>query len=117
MKTEFRYVTPYMLARSQVQVFIAFDDNGDLQPLSVATLLLAELRQNTHIRRTLNKEGHICFLFGPDEWQELYKILGMEQDKWAQTMRMIERDGYIDIERDEQGGRKIRFFLEVIALH
>lgn len=117
MKTEFRYITPSMLARSQVQVFIAFDDNGDLLPLSVATLLLAELRQHTGIRRTLNKEGHICFLFGPDEWQGLYTILGMERDKWAQTMQSIEKDGYIEIERDEQGGRKVRFFLEVVALH
>jgi hypothetical protein len=118
MTTYFEYITPEMLALGRLKIPIGFDENGEMNPLSMATLLFCDLHGRNEIQRELNKEGQICFLIDTVEWNHFfYKVAGMTRSQWENYIKQAIECKYVDVRQRRDGFSCIRFHLEVYKPH
>jgi hypothetical protein len=114
----FEYITPEALALGRLKIPIEFDDDGEMKPLSMATLLFCDLHGRNEIDRVLNEQGEICFLINTIEWEHFfYKVAGMTRSQWEKYIREATAANYIDVQKRGDGFSCIRFYLEVYKPH
>ena len=116
--TQFQFITPEIVATGRLKIPIEFDENGEMNALSMATLLFCDLHGREEIERELNEKGEICFIIPAIDWNYFfYKVAGMTRSQWESYIERAIQCKYVDVESHSGGACCIRFCLEVYKLH